>query len=59
MKNNRATKDLLIRELKLNIMSFEKAEKTKTIEYDKLLGSLADYKLVIRKFKKSRYLVGN
>ena len=57
MKNNRATKDLLIRELKLNIKSFEKAQKTKIIDYDKLLGSLADYKLVIRKFKKSRYLV--
>ena len=38
VKNNRATKDLLIRELKLNIKSFEAVQKTKTIDYDKLLA---------------------
>ena len=31
VKNNKATKDLLIRELKLNIKSFETAQKTKKI----------------------------
>ena len=53
VKNNRATKDLLIRELKLNIKSFETAQKTKTIDYDKLLALLKNEK--IQKARESRF----
>lgn len=40
IKNNRATKDALIRELRLNIKAFETASKTKKINYNKLLDLL-------------------
>jgi hypothetical protein len=40
VKNNRATRDLLIRELKLNIKAFDTAQKSKKIDYDKLLSLL-------------------
>ena len=38
VKNNRALKDQLIRELKLNLKAFETAQKGKSINYDKLLS---------------------
>ena len=34
VKNNRALKDQLIRELKLNLKAFETAQKGKSINYD-------------------------
>lgn len=40
VKKNRAKKDLLIRELKLNIKAFETAQKNEKINYDKLLELL-------------------
>ena len=39
-KDNRATKDLLIRELKLNIKAFETAQKSSYLDYDSLLSIL-------------------
>ncbi len=39
-KNNRATKDLLIRELKLNLKAFETAQNNKKVNYDRLLSLL-------------------
>lgn len=53
IKNNRATKDLLLRELKLNIKAFEIAQKNKKVEYDKLLELLKNEK--IQKARESRY----
>ncbi len=44
-KNNRATKDLLIRELKLNIKAFETARKDQSINYDKLLVLLKNERI--------------
>ena len=40
VKNNRATKDALIRELRLNIKAFETASKNKKINFDKLVDLL-------------------
>lgn len=37
VKSNRATKDLVLRELKLNIKAFETAKKSESINYDSLL----------------------
>ena len=53
IKNNRATKDLLLRELKLNIKAFETAQKNKIVDYDKLLELLKNEK--IQKARESRY----
>ena len=52
-KNNRATKDLLIRELRLNIKAFETAQKNKNINYDKLLLLLKNER--IQKARESRF----
>ncbi len=52
-KNNRASKDLLIRELKLNLMAFEIAQKNKNISYDKLLLLLKNDR--IQKARESRF----
>ncbi|MEO5776663.1 MAG: hypothetical protein ABIQ27_07140 [Flavobacterium sp.] len=52
-KNNRATKDMLIRELKLNIKGFETAQNNKTINYDKLLSLLKNDR--IQKARESRF----
>lgn len=37
IKGNRVLKDQLIRELRLNLKAFETAQKSKVINYDKLL----------------------
>ena len=52
-KNNRATKDMLIRELKLNIKAFETAQKNKTVNYDKLLLLLKNER--IQKARESKF----
>lgn len=54
IKNNRATKDLLIRELRLNIKAFETARKTKKINFDKLLDLL--HNETIQTARKERFL---
>jgi len=53
IKNNRATKDLLLRELKLNIKAFETAQKNKKIDYERLLELLKNER--IQKARESRY----
>jgi hypothetical protein len=53
IKNNRAKKDLLLRELKINIKAFETAQKSKRIDYDKLLELLKNEK--IQKARESHY----
>lgn len=53
IKSNRATKDLLLRELKINIKAFEAAQKSKKIDYDKLLELLKNDK--VQKARESRY----
>jgi hypothetical protein len=53
IKSNRATKDLLLRELKLNIKAFETAQKGKKVDYDKLLDLLKNDR--IQKARESRY----
>lgn len=53
IKNNRATKDLLIRELKLNIKAFETAFKNNTIQYDKLIDLLKND--TIKQARKDRF----
>jgi len=53
VKNNRATKDLLIRELKINLSAFETAQKTKKIDYDKLLDLLTNSN--IKKARENRF----
>lgn len=53
VKNNRAIKDLLIRELKLNIKAFETAQKNRIINYDKLLELLKNEQ--IQKARETRY----
>ncbi|MGV3698022.1 hypothetical protein [Flavobacterium sp.] len=53
-KNNRATKDLLIRELTLNIKAFETAQNQKKINYDKLLALLKNER--IQKAREARFL---
>ncbi|WP_298115857.1 hypothetical protein [Flavobacterium sp.] len=40
IKNNRAIKDALVRELRLNIKAFETATKSKKVNYNKLLDLL-------------------
>jgi hypothetical protein len=40
INSNRATKDLLLRELKLNLKAFQTAQKSKEINYDQLLKLL-------------------
>ena len=52
-QNNRATKDLLIRELRLNLKAFETAQKNKNINYDKLLLLLKNER--IQKARESRF----
>lgn len=47
IKNNRALKDQLIRELKLNLKAFETAQKGKSINYDKLLSLLKNEQIQI------------
>lgn len=47
IKNNRALKDQLIRELKLNLKAFETAQKGKSINYDKLLTLLKNEQIQI------------
>lgn len=47
IKNNRALKDQLIRELKLNLKAFETAQKGKAINYDKLLSLLKNEQIQI------------
>ena len=54
IKNNRATKDLLLRELKLNIKAFEIAQKRIDIDYDKLLGLLKNER--IKKSRENRFV---
>jgi hypothetical protein len=54
VKNNRATSDLLIRELKINIKAFETAQKTKQIDYDKLLSLLKNQ--CIKEARESQFL---
>jgi hypothetical protein len=53
VKTNRAMKDLLIRELKLNIMVFETASKGKEVNYDKLLDLLNNQR--IKEARESRF----
>ena len=38
IKNNRATGDLLLRELHINIKAFETAQKSQVVDYDRLLA---------------------
>lgn len=47
IKNNRALKDQLIRELKLNLKAFETAQKGKSINFDKLLSLLKNEQIQI------------
>lgn len=53
IKNNKATKDTLIRELKLNIKAFHTAGKTKKVNYDKLLELLQND--AIKNARKQRF----
>lgn len=53
VKNNRATKDLLIRELKINLKAFETAQKSKMIDYDRLLELLKNTQ--IKKAREERF----
>ncbi len=54
IKGNIATKDLLIKELKLNIIAFEIAQKDKKIDYDKLLLLLKNEQ--INKARQSKFI---
>lgn len=56
VKNNRAMRDLLIRELTLNIRAFHTAQKSKEIDYDKLLGLLSNEQ--IKKARENRFTFG-
>ena len=53
VKNNRAIKDLLIRELRINIKAFKTAQLSKKIDYDKLLDLLKNEH--IKKARESRF----
>lgn len=53
VKYNRATKDALIRELRLNIKAFNTAFKNKKIDYDKLVDLLQND--AIKTARKSRF----
>lgn len=52
-KNNRATKDLLIRELTLNIKAFQTAQKSRPVDYDRLLSLLKNDR--IQKAREARF----
>jgi hypothetical protein len=52
-QNNRATKDMLIRELRLNLKAFETAQNDDKTNYDKLLSLLKNEK--IQKARESRF----
>lgn len=54
IKNNRASKDLLLRELKLNIKAFETAQKKTPIDYDRLLNLLKNER--IKKAREDRFV---
>jgi hypothetical protein len=54
IKNNQATKDLLLRELRLNLKAFQTAHKTKKIDFDKLLDLL--HNEAIQNARKNRFL---
>lgn len=54
VKNNRAAKDLLLRELKLNLKAFETAQKSDSINYDKLLELLTNDQ--IRKARETKFV---
>lgn len=56
IKYNRATGDLLIRELKINISAFRAAQKSKKINYDKLLDLLNNEQ--IKKARQDRFTFG-
>jgi hypothetical protein len=53
IKNNRATRDLLIRELSINIKAFKTTQKVKKIDYDKLLELLSNER--IKKAREDRF----
>lgn len=53
VKYNRATKDALIRELRLNLKAFKTAYKNKKIDYDKLMELLQNE--AIKSARKSRF----
>jgi|WetSurMetagenome_2_1015567.scaffolds.fasta_scaffold46694_2 hypothetical protein len=53
VKSNRATKDLLIRELTINIMAFQTAQKSKKIDYDRLLELLSN--ATIKRARENRF----
>jgi hypothetical protein len=54
IKSNIATKDLLIKELKLNITAFEIVQKDRKIDYDKLLLLLKNKQ--INKARQSKFI---
>jgi hypothetical protein len=56
VKNNRAMRDLLIRELTLNIKAFQTAQRSKHIDYDKLLDLLTN--MQIKKARENRFTFG-
>jgi hypothetical protein len=53
MSETRATKDLLLRELKINIKAFERAQKDISIDYDNLLELLQNQ--TIQEARKSNF----
>jgi hypothetical protein len=53
VKNNRATRDLLIRELSINIKAFNTARKSKKVDYDRLLDLLSNDH--IKKARENRF----
>ena len=55
IKNNNATKDLLLRELRLNIKAFETARKSKITNYDNLLSLLKNEKIKAAREKKFNF----
>ena len=57
IKTNRATKDLLLRELKLNIKAFETAQKSSRVDYDRLVILLKNDR--IKKARESRFVFGS
>ncbi|MFO7371370.1 MAG: hypothetical protein R6X09_13990 [Bacteroidales bacterium] len=53
IKNNRATGDLLLRELHINMKAFETAQKSEIIDYDKLLDLINND--MIKKARQEHY----
>ncbi|MBN2812593.1 MAG: hypothetical protein JXQ80_00880 [Bacteroidales bacterium] len=53
IKSDKATKDLLLRELRINIKAFETAQKSEKIDYDRLLGLLKND--TIKQARKDRF----